>query len=119
MTEANIGMHEDSSETSEWLRAHEALSRLARERAAADAEEGRRLLAALRSAAHVHLGYGTFGEYVERLFGYKPRSTQEKLRVAEALEQLPAGAQAASKEPPKRAGAPPPTRAAGVRTAGG
>jgi len=48
------------------------------------------LLAALRSAAHAHLGYGSFSEYVERLFGYKPPSTQEKLRVAEALEELPA-----------------------------
>ena len=76
------------------MRAHEALSRLARERARADAEEGRWLLAALRSAAHVHLGFGSFGEYVERLFGYKPRSTQEKLRVAEALEALPVIARA-------------------------
>src|SRR5215213_7192856 len=82
------------SNASQWVQAHEALSRLARERAAADAEEGRWFLAALRSAAHVHLGYGSFGEYVERLFGYKPRSTQEKLRVAEALEQLPAVARA-------------------------
>ncbi len=81
-------------EQSEWVQAHEALSRLAKERAAADAEEGRWLLCALRSAAHVHLGFGTFGEYIERLFGYKPRSTQEKLRVAEALEQLPAIARA-------------------------
>jgi hypothetical protein len=32
--------------------------------------------------------------YVERLFGYAPRSTQEKLRVAEALEGLPAMARA-------------------------
>ena len=94
MAETNIGASEASSEKSEWVLAHEALSRLARERAAADAEEGRRLLAALRSAAHVHLGYGSFGEYVERLFGYKPRSTQEKLRVAEALEELPAVAHA-------------------------
>ena len=77
-------------ETSEWVRAHEALSRLARERARLDAEEGRCLLAALRTAAHVHLGFGSFGEYVERWFGFKPRSTQEKLRVAEALEELPA-----------------------------
>lgn len=75
---------------SEWGQAHEALSRLARQRAAADAEEGRWLLRALRSAANVHLGFGSFGEYIERLFGYKPRSTQEKLRVAEALEDLPA-----------------------------
>jgi hypothetical protein len=81
-------------ESSDWLAAHEALSRLARERASADAEEGRWLLAAFRARAHLHLGFGGFGEYVERLFGYKPRSTQEKLRVAEALEGLPALAQA-------------------------
>jgi 5-methylcytosine-specific restriction endonuclease McrA len=78
----------------EWRRAHEALSRLAKERAAADAVEGRWLLAALRAAAHVHLGFGSFGEYIERLFGYRPRSTQEKLRVAEALEELPRIAEA-------------------------
>src|SRR5882672_5379 len=94
MAGTNIGASEDSVEKSEWVRAHEALSRLARERAAADGEEGRWLLAALRSAAHVHLGYGSFAEYVERLFGYKPRSTQEKLRVAEALEDLPVVARA-------------------------
>ncbi|HKO94975.1 MAG TPA: HNH endonuclease [Polyangiaceae bacterium] len=76
-------------EESPWIVAHRALSRLARERAAADAEEGRWLLAALRSSAHVHLGFGSFSEYIERCFGYKPRSTQEKLRVAEALEELP------------------------------
>lgn len=78
----------------DWVRAHEALSRLARERAIADAEEGRWLLEALRSAAHVHLGFGSFGEYVERLFGYGRRCTQEKLRVAAALEHLPALAMA-------------------------
>jgi len=76
-------------ESNPWLIAHEALSRLARERAAADAEEGRWLLAALRAATHVHLGFGSFAEYIERSFGYKPRSTQEKLRVAAALEELP------------------------------
>jgi hypothetical protein len=74
---------------SEWMRAHAALSRLAKTRALADAEEGRWLLAARRSAAHVHLGFGSFGEYIERLFGYTARSTQEKLRVAESLEELP------------------------------
>jgi hypothetical protein len=35
------------------------------------------------------LGYGSFGEYVERLFGYSPRTTYDKLRTAEALETLP------------------------------
>jgi hypothetical protein len=90
---AHIGTGEDRVESktqSDWVTAHEALSRLARQRAAADAEEGRWLLLAWRSAAHVHLGFGSFGEYIERLFGYAPRSTQEKLRVAEALEALPA-----------------------------
>jgi hypothetical protein len=38
---------------------------------------------------HAHLGHGSFAEYIERVFGYKPRTTQEKLRVAEALESLP------------------------------
>jgi hypothetical protein len=38
---------------------------------------------------HVYLGHGSFAEYVERVFGYKPRTTHEKLRVAEALERLP------------------------------
>jgi 5-methylcytosine-specific restriction endonuclease McrA len=84
-----VGAGELDSDQTEWLRAHEALSRLAKERARADAEEGRWLLAALRSATHVHLGFGSFAEYIERTLGYKPRSTQEKLRVAEALEQLP------------------------------
>ena len=79
---------EDNTSTS-WRSAHAALSRLARQRCAADAEEGRWLLRAHRAAAHVYLGFGSFSEYVERLFGYQPRSTREKLRVAEALEQLP------------------------------
>src|SRR6187549_906207 len=81
-------------ETSAWLQAHRALSQLAKERASADAEEGRWLLAALRSAAHLHLGFASFSEYIERSFGYKPRTTQEKLRVAEALEELPLLSQA-------------------------
>src|SRR4051812_23432709 len=79
-----------------WQAAHETLSRLAHERAAADAEEGRWLLAAQRAAVHAHLGFSCFSEYVGRLFGYQPRSVQEKLRVAEALERLPALAQALS-----------------------
>jgi hypothetical protein len=78
----------------EWVQAHAALSRLARERAAADAEEGRWLVRAFRAAVHVHLGHGSFAEYVERVFGYKSRTTQEKLRVAEALESLPGLARA-------------------------
>jgi hypothetical protein len=44
---------------------------------------------ALRSRTHTKLGYASFAEYIERLFGYSPRWTAEKLRVAAALETLP------------------------------
>src|SRR5258706_6505712 len=73
----------------DWRCAHEELSRLAKCRARLDWEEGGSLLFALRSGAHLHLGFASFAEYVERLFGYKPRWTAERLRVAEALERLP------------------------------
>ena len=53
MRAIDMGMLENEPIT--WQVAHEALSRLARERAAADAEEGRWLLAAQRAAVHVHL----------------------------------------------------------------
>ncbi|HWP08148.1 MAG TPA: hypothetical protein VNN72_20535, partial [Polyangiaceae bacterium] len=72
-----------------WRQAHEALVRLATERAGLDFDEGLALLRARRSGAHVRLGFASFLEYTERLFGYRPRLTQEKLRVAEALEELP------------------------------
>jgi hypothetical protein len=35
------------------------------------------------------MGFASFYKYTERLFGYGPRLSQEKLRVAEALEELP------------------------------
>ncbi len=74
---------------SEWVKAHTELTELARRRAALDWEEGTALLRAFRSGAHRHLGHASFNEYVERLFGYKPRATEERLRAAQALESLP------------------------------
>jgi predicted nucleic acid-binding protein len=82
------------SSQSDWKRAHDDLVRLAKQRAGLDWEEGRSLLCALRSQAHRRLGYGSFVEYIERLFGYSPRFTMEKVRVAEALEVLTEMAQA-------------------------
>jgi hypothetical protein len=73
-----------------WQRAHEELVKIAQQRAGLDAEEGRWLLVAFRSEAHLRLGFASFPEYIERLFGYSPRFTLERLRVAEALEELPA-----------------------------
>ena len=85
---------ENERETAGWQRAHEELLRLAQQRAGLDFDEGRWLLSALRLGAHLRLGFGTFGEYAERIFGYGRRLTQDKLRVAEALEELPALAEA-------------------------
>jgi hypothetical protein len=77
-----------SEEIADWKTVHTELVRLAALRASLDWDEGRSLLAALRFGTHLKLGYANFVEYVERLFGYRPRLTQEKLRVAEALEGL-------------------------------
>src|SRR5688500_411120 len=74
--------------------AHEALSKLRLKRAALDAEEGVWRLRAFRAATHAYFGDASFGEYVERLFGLSRRTTEEKLRVAGALEVLPELAEA-------------------------
>jgi hypothetical protein len=91
---------DDSSEpqqdVTEWQHAHQQLSSLALARAGLDFDEGRWLIQALRCGVHVRLGHGSFAEYVERLFGYSPRLTQDKLRVAEAIQTLPAMAHALS-----------------------
>ena len=60
-----------------WRQAHEELVRLAAERAGLDFEEGRALLRAYRSAVHARLGYASFNEYTELLFGYGPRSRRK------------------------------------------
>ena len=73
----------------DWQRAHDELLRLARDRTRLDYDEGHWLVVANRSRVHARLGYASFAEYIERLFGYSPRFTREKLRVAEALDTLP------------------------------
>jgi hypothetical protein len=78
-----------SAESADWKTVHTELVRLAALRASLDWDEGRSQLAALRFGTHLKLGFGNFSEYVERLFGYRPKLTQEKLRIAEALEELP------------------------------
>ncbi|MBN1608266.1 MAG: hypothetical protein JW940_16660 [Polyangiaceae bacterium] len=64
---------------SNWQRAHAELERLAHSRARLDSEEDYWLLCASRARVHAELGYGSFSEYIERLFGYEPRWTKEKL----------------------------------------
>ena len=72
-----------------WVRAHADVLEVARERAGLEGREAVRLLRAFREDVHRHLGYGAFAEYTDRQLGYGHRTTQEKLRTAEALERLP------------------------------
>jgi hypothetical protein len=76
-------------EPPEWRRAHDDLTQLAKTRAHLDWQEGRSLRSALKTGAHLQLGFASFAEYIERLFGYTARWTAERLRVAEALDRLP------------------------------
>jgi hypothetical protein len=79
-----------------WVRVHEALSALARERANLEGREGVWLLRAQQSGVHRHLGFGSFVEYVDHLFGYSARTLDDKLRTARALQSLPRLASALS-----------------------
>ena len=69
---------------------HEHLCALARDDAARDVFRGQWLLKGLLARVWEPLGYASFFEYAERLFGWNPRSTEARLRVARALEALPA-----------------------------
>jgi hypothetical protein len=46
-------------------------------------------LAAFRSRPDRELGFASFVEYLDGLFGFGPKVAREKIRVAEALEMLP------------------------------
>ena len=77
------------AESGRWHLVHDRLVRFAKRRSGLEWREGRLLREALAAQVHRRLGYASFAEYVERLFGYGARTTAEKLRVAESLEQLP------------------------------
>ena len=85
-----IGVEATAGSTpSTWVRTHADVLGVARERAGLEAREGATLLRAFREAVHRHLGYGAFAEYSDRYLGHGHRTTQDKLRTAEALERLP------------------------------
>lgn len=72
-----------------WEEADARLRTLARLRAGQDYEEGVALLQARRMEVHRKLAFASFLSYVESVLGYDPRTTLERLRVAECLETLP------------------------------
>jgi hypothetical protein len=54
----------------EWKQVHDQLCRLANAKAAYDADEAHWLVEGKRARVHEPLGYGSYFEYLERLFGY-------------------------------------------------
>ena len=78
----------------EAQRAHEELLNVALTRAKLDRHEAHWLIVAYRTQANRLLGCASFAEYSERVLGHTPRVTEERLRVARALQDLPALAEA-------------------------
>jgi hypothetical protein len=68
---------------------HRRLRRIVKARGALDAQEA----AALREAQQLRLwrryGHNSLLDYMEREMGYTPRAALERLRVAEAIQELP------------------------------
>jgi len=72
-----------------WKEIHRTLRRIAKRRAALDAEEARWLREAERVQIWRPLGMVNMIDYLERTLGYAPRTAQQRLQVARALETLP------------------------------
>jgi hypothetical protein len=73
----------------DWEVAHYEVVRLAGERAALEHALAGALLRALRANVWQAMGMASFFEYAERFVGLSPRQTEERLRVSQALEDLP------------------------------
>ncbi len=69
----------------------------AKQRAALDAAESYDLVRAQKHKLHVHYGFATLVEYLERRCGYDPHTARERLRVANTVVALPEVANAWSK----------------------
>ena len=78
-----------ATEHPSWQTVHHALRKIAKRRAALDAEEARWLREAERCQLWRELGMVSAADYMERVLGYLPHTAQERLRVACALGALP------------------------------
>jgi hypothetical protein len=72
-----------------WRALHQRLCGISKRRAALDAEEARCLREAIAVQLWRRLGYVHLNEYLERELGYAPQAGIERIRVAQALAQLP------------------------------
>ncbi|HET9624578.1 MAG TPA: HNH endonuclease signature motif containing protein [Kofleriaceae bacterium] len=73
----------------DWQVVDRELRKIAKRRAALDAEEARWLREAERCQIWRELGMVSALDYLERVLGYAPRTAQERLRVARSLGELP------------------------------
>src|SRR5688572_20385264 len=73
----------------EWQVVHERCLAAARNAAGVDREICRLLYEAVELKVHEWLGCGSVHEYAERVFGYGPHTTNERIRVGAALVELP------------------------------
>jgi hypothetical protein len=74
----------------EWREVDRMLRMFATCRRALDLEEAEWLVKAERMRIHTRCDCGSFLEYVEQVLGYGPRTAVDRLRVARALDALPA-----------------------------
>jgi hypothetical protein len=77
-----------------WREIDRDLRAIAKQRGALDANEAMLLRAAVREEIWHELGKASLLEYLEDVLGYSPRAASERVRVARALEDLPAMAEA-------------------------
>src|SRR5215831_19430427 len=80
----------------EWEAVHHRLREYSRHRATLDAAEAYDLVRAEQMKLHLHCGFVTIYEYMEREMGYGPHAAHERMRVARSLARLPETAAALS-----------------------
>lgn len=73
----------------DWVVVHGEICSLGRERAEHEQALGRALLRAQRARVWEAVGLATLFEYAGRFVGLRPRQTEDRLRVAALLEELP------------------------------
>jgi len=73
----------------DWREIDRNLRRIARRRAALDADEARWLREAVRAEIWREVGAASLHEYLEDRLGYTPRVVNDRVRVALALGELP------------------------------
>jgi hypothetical protein len=89
MVESRVALSGARTDRPTWDEIDRQLRAIAARRAGLDLEEARWLVVARSEQLHRYLGYGRLEEYMERVLGYGPHTAAERLRVAEALVELP------------------------------